>query len=263
MDPAHRQSAYRVRFDWALRGAEAVASDADVTVVVDVLSFTTTLSVALDAGAVVLPYRWRDETARGYAAEQGAVLAVGRSEAGQGEFSLSPLSLRVAKVPGRLVLPSPNGSSIVSHLASRTKTCSAACLRDASAVAGWIAAASSATTTVAVIAAGERWGDGSLRPAVEDLWGAGAVIAGLVAAGWGGVSPEANAARCGYESVRGGELEALRNCASGRELVDAGYGADVEIAAEVATSGTVPLLVDGHCFVPAGAPDGERRTDAR
>jgi 2-phosphosulfolactate phosphatase len=229
---AHRQSAYRVRFDWGLGGADAVAGGADVTVVVDVLSFTTTLSVALDAGVVVLPYRWRDETARGYAAEHGAVLAVGRSQARPGELSLSPLSLRVAELAERLVLPSPNGSSIVSQLAARTKTCSAACLRNASAVAGWIAAGSSATTTVAV-------------------------IAGLVAAGWGGVSAEADAARCGYESVRDGELEAWLGCASGCELVDAGYRADVEIAAEVGTSETVPLLVDGHCFLPAGAPDGE------
>lgn len=82
------------------------------------------------------------------------------------------------------------------------------------------------------------------------------MIAGLVAAGWGagGLSPEADVARCGYESVRGRELEALPRCASGRELVDTGYSADVEIAAEVDTSRTVPLLVGGHSFVQAAGP---------
>jgi len=44
-----RQAASRVRFEWGLAGADAIAADADIAVVVDVLSFTTTLSVALDA----------------------------------------------------------------------------------------------------------------------------------------------------------------------------------------------------------------------
>lgn len=82
------------------------------------------------------------------------------------------------------------------------------------------------------------------------------MIAGLVAADWGpgGLSPEADAARYGYESVRGRELEALLRCASGRELVDTGYRVDVDIAAEVDTSRTVPLLMDGHSFVRAAEP---------
>lgn len=252
--PAHRQGAYRVRFDWGLQGAVAVTEDAEVTVVVDVLSFTTTLSVALDAGVVVLPYRWRDATAASYASEHRAALAVDRHQAGPGQFILAPQSLRGPELPERLVLPSPNGSTIVSELVAEGTACSAACLRNASAVAGWIAARFSNPATVAVIAAGERWDDGTLRPAVEDLWGAGAVVAGLVAAGWGGLSPEAELALHGYQSVRGRELEALLGCASGSELVDAGYRGDVEIAAEVDTSQTVPLLVDGDSFVQAGRP---------
>lgn len=44
-----------------------MAAGADVAVVVDVLSFTTTLSVAIDSGTVVLPYRWNDATVRAYA----------------------------------------------------------------------------------------------------------------------------------------------------------------------------------------------------
>ncbi len=53
-----RQSGFYLRFDWGPQGAIAISSGA-VAVVVDVLSFTTTLSVAADLGVDVLPYRLR------------------------------------------------------------------------------------------------------------------------------------------------------------------------------------------------------------
>ena len=81
MNPAHRQLDHRVRFDWGPTGAAAIAEGADVAVVVDVLSFTTTLCVAVERGMTVLPYRWKDERAAAYAEERAATLAVGRLEA--------------------------------------------------------------------------------------------------------------------------------------------------------------------------------------
>ena len=177
-DPAHRQTSYRVRFDWGPTGAQAIAEGADVAVVIDVMSFTTTLCVAVERGMTVLPFRWRDERAAAYAEERSATLAVGRLEAralpeGAG-VSLSPAAMARVSGVDRIVLPSPNGSSISFGLAESGATVVGACLRNRRAVADWIAARGG---TVAVVAAGERWPDGSLRPASEDLWGAGAVLA--------------------------------------------------------------------------------------
>jgi 2-phosphosulfolactate phosphatase len=45
----------------------------------------------------------------------------------------------------------------------------AGCLRNASTVASWIHADQPADALVAAVAAGERWSDASLRPAIEDL----------------------------------------------------------------------------------------------
>lgn len=251
MDQGHRQTSYDVRFDWGRQGATAVAADADVAVVVDVLSFTTTLSVAVDAGTIVFPYGWNDETARSYAQQHDAVLAVGRSQAGAGQISLSPLSLRSAEAPARLVLPSPNGSTIAHQLGWQGAVCLGGCLRNTAAVVAWICSQYlPGSAAIAVIAAGERWPDGGLRPAVEDQWGAGAVIAGLAAAGWTALSPEAELAQAGYQAVRGRVHQALLSCASGRELVDNGYRTDVEIAAEIDLSDAVPLL-DSQRFIPA------------
>ena len=246
--PGHDQSSYRLRLEWGPTGAEAVP--ADYAVVVDVLSFTTTLTVAVERGIEVFPFRWKDARAAEHAVRHGATLAVGRFEAlsrgGPRHVSLSPASL--AEVAGieRLVLPSPNGSTIAFALADSGATVVGACLRNAGAVARWLAPRVAAGASVVVVPAGERWPDDTLRPAVEDLWGAGAVLAGLVdGAGDGAASPEARTA----VAARRGAVrpEDLTGCAGGRELVEAGFAADVEIAAQVDVSDVVPVLV-GESF---------------
>jgi len=240
---AHRQSSYRVRMDWGPTGAASVAATGGVAVVVDVLSFTTTLSVAVDAGITVYPFRWKDERAEAYAAERDAVLARGRST--RAGVSLSPVTVRASSGVERLVLPSPNGSAISFGLADSGTTVVGASLRNATAVARSLAAFDG---PIAVVAAGERWPDGTLRPAVEDLWGTGAVLAALVDLGATGLSPEALMAAAAYRAVADRVPDELHACASGRELVDIGFAADVEIAAEVDGSDIVPVL-DGDAFV--------------
>lgn len=81
--------------------------------------------------------------------------------------------------------------------------------------------------------------------------GAGAVLEALGRRGWEGFSPEARLARGAYASVADYLPDALRDCASGRELVANGYGADVDIAAEADASTAVPVLADG-AFARAG-----------
>src|SRR5258705_13601037 len=104
----HAQIGFGVRFDWGPAGAALVGQGAAIVAVVDVLSFPTTLTVAVDQGIDVLPYRYRDASAAAYARRHGAVLAVGRSQAtAPGQVSLSPGSIRRATGITRVVLPSP------------------------------------------------------------------------------------------------------------------------------------------------------------
>jgi len=232
-----------VRFDWGPIGAQRVSSPGSALVIVDVLSFTTTVSVAVERGAAVIPAPWRDGRAEELADESGAHLAVGRSETThESPWSLSPASLRSGQLPARLVLPSPNGSAIA---AASTGVVIAACLRNARAVGAWLASWSHGTgMPVSVVAAGERWPDGSLRPALEDLLGAGAVIDALAANASVRLSSEAAAARTTYAATAS-VAEAIRGCASARELLDQGFGVDVEIALEVDATDVVPLLTNG------------------
>jgi 2-phosphosulfolactate phosphatase len=216
----------------------------DVLIIVDVLSFTTSVDVALGRGATVLPYRWRDDSANKYARERNAELAGSRDQP-ESKYSLSPSSLEDAHVGLRLVLPSPNGSSLAFAAKASGKIVLAGCLRNASAVAAW---AQQAGRQISVIPAGERWPDGSLRPALEDLIGAGAILKALP----GSPSPEVQLAVAAYDHCAPNLLDRLLACSSGRELAERGFSRDADLAAEVDISPVVPIL-EGETFVPAAS----------
>lgn len=126
-------------------------------------------------------------------------------------------------------------------------------LRDASAVAR--AALDEqrrrgARTSIAVIAAGERGADGTLRFAVEDQLGSGAVIDALGLLGVDHTSPEAAAAGESFRGLRGAARHLLTASGSGQELVDRGERDIVLDAAAVDAASVVPVLRDG-VFVAA------------
>ncbi|HTO68935.1 MAG TPA: 2-phosphosulfolactate phosphatase [Myxococcota bacterium] len=237
------QSGFDVRFEWGERGLRALAGESKVFAIVDVLSFTTCVAIACARGAEVLPYPWRDDGAETYAAARGARVAAPRGTAGA--LSLSPESLLGLERGAKLVLPSPNGSEL-SFAAAELGTVYGGALRNAASVA---AALARRPGPVAVIAAGERWPDGSLRLALEDLLGAGAIIANL----HGTVSPEAELARDAWLRTAPRLERALAECASGRELRERGFARDVELAAELDRSPIAPRL-DAGAFAAERAP---------
>ena len=104
---------FRERFEWGEAGVRRLAPDADVVVVVDVLSFATAVDMAVGCGAIVYPCRWRDVRAASLAERVGAVLAGSRTVADRGvPYSLAPSSLLAIPPGTRLVLPSPNGATL-------------------------------------------------------------------------------------------------------------------------------------------------------
>lgn len=246
--PEHTaQSGHTYRFDWGIEGLEALAPRSAVVVVVDVLRFTTAVCCALEGGSIVLPFRWGAESAPEFARHHGAVLA-GRRE--HGEPSLSPTDLLTLAAGTRLVLPSPNGSTISCRaIELGAPHVLAGCLRNASATAraAHALALAEGGGTISVIAAGERWGsvDGPLRPAVEDMLGAGAVLAALdpsAAVSAPSCSPEAAAARAAFVAARPRLYESLCGSASGRELLARGWEDDIANSAAHDVSTTVCRL---------------------
>lgn len=239
-----------VRLEWGVAGARSWP-EAEVAIVVDVLSFSTAVSVAVERGAAILPVASRDGAA-GLAQRLGAVCAGRRGEDG---FSLSPESFQAALPGQRIVLPSPNGATV--SVAARARHVLAGCLRNASAVAE---AARRLGSRVLIVPAGERSPDGVLRFALEDMLGAGAIAGAL-----GGIlAPEAAAARAAFKGARRGSLAAaLAATPSGLELIAWGYAGDVLVASELDASAATPVLRrldirhgDRHGTSIPSAPDG-------
>ncbi|WP_222594542.1 2-phosphosulfolactate phosphatase [Cellulomonas xylanilytica] len=232
----------RVRLEWGLTGALHLLGpdgSASLVVVVDVLSFSTAVTVACDQGVVVHPYPHRDPAAAdALAARLGASLAQPR---GDGRLSLSPASLLDLR-GGRLVLPSPNGATIAHGLASTGATVVAGCLRNATAVARSAAEhlAEDPQHDVVLVPAGERWPDGSLRPCLEDLLGAGAIAAALRD---DHLSVEARAAAQLWRATLDPPAT-IQESTSGRELTASGWSDDVTIAVDLDATDTVARLLD-------------------
>ena len=229
------QHEYDIRFEWGLMGLQTLAPISDVIIIVDVLSFTSCVDVVVGNGGVVFPYRGEVDGLPTFAEERNAVVA-SRNRAHHTGLSLSPHALMNAPAGTRLVLPSPNGSRL--SLATGDVVTMAGCLRNAHAVAQ---KASQLGKRISVIAAGERWPDGSLRPSLEDLLGAGAILSYLQ----GEKSVEVETAVSSFQQHQDNLLESLLRCGSGKELVGRGFAEDVKIAGQFNVSEAAPVLVDG------------------
>ena len=228
------QAAFDIRCEWGENGVRQLAPISDAMIIVDVLSFSTCVAIATSRGAHIFPYPYNDDTGFAFARSINAELAGPR---GTTPYSLSPETLQKIAPGTRLLLPSPNGATLT--LATGSTPTFAGCLRNCRAVA---AAARRCGPKIAVIPAGERWPqDGSLRFALEDAIGAGAIIAHLP----GRLSPEAEAAVAVYHHARENLLEVLQQCGSGKELQERGFATDIVLAAQVDVDHSAPMLQDG------------------
>ena len=233
------QTTYQVRLEWGDAGVDAVATHADVVVLVDAVQFTTAVVVAAERGIAVAP--WWGEGAEERAAELGARLVA------------SPSTAALAEEPegeeGRVVvLPAINGSRLAHGLADSPARVVAASLRNRSAVARYIHAVQEerqARTSGAIIAAGEQWPDGTLRVSVEDQLTAGAVVDALMELGIDHTSPEAAVAAAAYTGLGRAAHHLISATGSARELAADGRRADVAFATKADVTDLVPVLQDG------------------
>jgi 2-phosphosulfolactate phosphatase len=229
----YNQAEYNIRCEWGEKGVLELAPVSDVVIIIDVLSFSTSVEIATNQNVVVFPYRWKDETSYSYAKSVEAQVADDKNVNG---FKLSPMSLQNLPADLRLVLPSPNGSTL--SLSTGPTWTLLGSLRNCEAVAR---SAMAKGRNIAVIPAGERWEDNTLRPCFEDLVGAGAIIRYLE----GKRSPEAMVAATAFESASSNLHGLMSGCISGKEKIDRHEEGDIRLASDINASACVPILTGG------------------
>lgn len=204
------QARYQIRFEWGIAGLDRL-DPADVTVVVDVLRFSSTVTARVAAGETVA----LDASARSASLNGAAVAAHAAGSARPGAVVLL----------GGLTNATAVAAGILDEQRRRGER-----------------------TSINVIAAGEltsRDDSAALRFAVEDLFGAGAVIDALAVIGLDYSSPEAAAACESFRSLRGAVRHLLTASGSGQELLDRDRRDEVLAAATVDSVTAVPVLRDG------------------
>src|ERR1700722_3889075 len=82
------------RFDWGRSGALALSDPDGALVIVDVLSFTTSVTIVAERGTIVYPHRWPSADLDVFTAAHHAVAAVRRRDVtAEHPWSLSPTHL--------------------------------------------------------------------------------------------------------------------------------------------------------------------------
>jgi 2-phosphosulfolactate phosphatase len=239
-----------VHVEWGAIGAQLAAERGDLVVVVDVLSFSTAVSLAASRGAVALSYSEPEIEASGgreaLCASLGAEIVAKDRRATDARFSLSPASLATIATGDRLIFTSLNGAACTSA-ASPAPEVVVGCLTNRTAVGSFVASRLSdrGARRCTIIAAGEHWSSSTgtepgIRPGVEDWLGAGAIAAAMRAHDLR-LSLEARLAVGSYEAAAGGIAGALDDCISGRELIAKGFADDVALAADVDSVEVVPV----------------------
>lgn len=201
------QTQYQIRFEWGVGGLVRV-SPTDIVVVVDVLRFTSVVSARVAAGESVVVADLRSRSIN------GAVI----TEAAAG-LEHRPVVL-------------------------------AGALRNAAVVADAILAIQVERGTrqsVLIVAGGERISrdDATVRFAVEDQLGAGAIIAALGDLGIDYTSPEAAVAGESFRALRNAVRHLVSASGSGRELLARDEADIVAMACELNADATAPVLRDG------------------
>lgn len=264
-------STAQVHVEWGAPGALLSARRGDLVVVVDVLSFSTSVVEVAARDGVAFCYSPEELDDAGGRERVGrahdAIVLSKQRRVGAGEVSLSPASLQSIPLGQRVVMTSLNGGRCAAS-AARAPWVGIGCLTNRTAVARRIEEllADGTATRCTVVPCAEVWsgpfmasqvGDLTgaaamlVRPSIEDLLGAGAIVAALDASV--SRSVEATTASSVFESHAGQLASAVNDCVSGRELRERGYDTDVEIAAQL----------DAHAVVPERVRDDPHHQFAR
>ena len=220
-----------------------------ITVIIDVLRATTTITAALEAGARSVCPTASVEAARIRRSVNSRALLCGEREGFRIEgfdYGNSPLELAKATIVGRdLILTTTNGTKAVSAAAD-ARLLIAGSVRNATAaaleVSRAVAASRGSAESVVVVCSGTNG-----RFSIDDAFAAGVIIQRLGDSAIR-LSDSAHAAVTLASRPRE-QVVNRETCRHLRLLYDIGFGADVEYAFQTDATDTVPMLIGDSFFV--------------
>jgi 2-phosphosulfolactate phosphatase len=240
----------QIHVEWGATGAKLAAARGDIVVIVDVLSFSTSITLAVSRGATVFSFSHQEIDVLGgpeaISAQLNANLIDRDRRAINSRFSLSPASLTNTNDNDRIIFTSLNGANCTAA-AKASPVVLIGALTNRYAVADAVAQLLRSTVSdrCTLIACGEHWSSISdahgeaIRPGIEDLIGVGAIANRLIPNFT--LSEEALSAASAFASTRDRLFESLSSSVSGRELIAKGFGTDIELAVELDSVGEVPV----------------------
>lgn len=235
-------SDYLCKFYWGREGAIEASKNNDIVVIVDTLSFSTTVTYAVSTGAVIYPCALGDDPSE-LCEMYNAEIAVGRLDVPvKGKYSLSPFTFDKVKKGTSIVLPALNGGTCCKLAQKNSAKVIIGSLINAKAVAGHIMTFMENNSNISVIACSERFKeltlDGEIRFAIEDYLGAGAIISELKM----NKMPESMVCEGAFVHNQKSLEKLIWECESGIELRDIGFGDDVKFASQLNSIDVVPML---------------------
>ena len=244
----------KVKLDWDVEGLQFALEENDIVVIVDVLRFSSTITIAIANGFIIYPMSDNERGAK-FAASIGAGMS---GRLGMAKYSLSPQSFlkHSDKDNKKVVLYSQNGAACA-ELIKENDIAYIGCLLNAKAVGEQVTAiAKEIRHNVSVIAAGEKRArelGGRLEYledeisfkkvfAVEDYLGCGAIISYINLPR----SPEAEVCELAFRASKSKLKELLLESFSGRYLVQTKRKEDVEHSSQLNLDNVVPVIRKGR-----------------
>jgi 2-phosphosulfolactate phosphatase len=213
-------------------------------VVIDVIRASTTITIALHHGcAGIVPARTlREARAMALTIGDGALVAGERAAAKMAGAQLgnSPGEYARERIEGRIVvLTTTNGTRAFRAIEGARDVVACAFL-NVSATARWLRRAGA---DVLIVCAGRNG-----HFCFEDAVGGGMLIDRLsrISNRSLELSDAARAAHLLYSANQGNLLEVLRGCEWGRDITRKGFGADLEVCAQVDLTDVVPVMREGR-----------------
>lgn len=246
----------QLHLDWGLAAARLAVERGDAVVIVDALTFSTTviMATALGAEVLALPRAVLEGEADHTVIEARYDARLLANDAEDRQLPGVLLDLAALRPGDRIVVPSQNGATLCAAVEQAPATAIGS-FRNRAAAAHWCAKTLAAGTArrVTLIAAGSAWAQmtplTALRPCIEDGLAAGAIASSANDLGLQ-LSAEAAAMAAQFETgMRQDALDSwLHRSVTGRWLHNRHTSADIDDACRIDHDTAVPTRCPDRFF---------------